>query len=208
MTSPGKISILIADDHPIVRGGLEAMLCSEKQFVVLGCVASGKEVLQFCQDNGLPDVLVMDIHMPAMDGFQTYVSLKRIFPNIRVLFLAGMPLKHEEARARELGARGYLSKCTDQNEIVSALHNIVEDSELFITEKHTDARNDSSLLTAREREVLEYLSRGHNRESIAKAMSIAPETVKSHMKSIYTKLDVSGSTEAVGRGYELGLLRA
>jgi two-component system NarL family response regulator len=208
MTSSGTISILIADDHPIVRGGLEAMLCSEKKFVVLGCMASGKEVVQFCQEKGIPDVLVMDIRMPEMDGFQTYLSLKRIFPNVRVLFLAGMPLKHEEQRARELGACGYLSKCTDQDEIVSALHKIVEDSESFISEKHTDACTGASLLTAREREVLEYLSRGHNRESIAKAMNIAPETVKSHMKSIYTKLDVSGSAEAVGRGYELGLLRA
>jgi len=208
MTSSEKISILIADDHPIVRGGLEAMLCSEKKFVILGCVASGKEVLQFCQENGLPDVLVMDVRMPEMDGFQTYLSLKRIFPQVRVLFLAGMPLKHEEERARELGACGYLSKCTDQTEIVNALHRIAQSALPFIAENHAAPQNASSLLTAREREVLEHLSHGHNRESIAKAMGIAPETVKSHMKSIYAKLDVSGSTEAVGRGYELGLLRA
>jgi len=208
MTSTVPISVLIADDHPIVRGGLAAMLSSEEQFIILGCVASGKETLHFCQEKHLPDVLVMDIRMPDMDGFQTLVALKRLFPSIRVLFLAGMPLKHEEERARELGACGYLSKSTDQNEIIAALYKMADGDPAFITELHTDSTHPQGLLSAREQEVLEYLSRGHSRESIAKAMSIAPETVKSHMKSIYAKLDVSGSTEAVGRGYELGLLRA
>lgn len=200
-----SISILIVDDHPVVRGGLEAMLLSEHGFRILACAASGPEALDICRAKGMPDVLLLDIRMPEMDGFQTLLALKKEFPKIRVLMLAGMPLKHEEMRAQELGACGYLSKSAEQDRIVSAIRAIHASPSTFVQENYQPTE---SVLSQREIEVLEYLSRGLSRDDIALALNISAETVKSHVKSILAKLNASGRAEAVSRGYELGLLRA
>lgn len=203
---PETISVAIVDDHPVVRGGLEALLLSERGFRVLGCAASGSEALELCRAKGAPNVLLLDIRMPEMDGFTTLVALKKACPGIRVLMLAGMPLKHEEARARELGARGYLSKSAEQDRIVGAIRQIAADPSAFIQESYQPAG--PAILTSREVEILECLSRGLSREDIAATLSISAETVKSHVKAILEKLNASGRAEAVSRGYELGLLRA
>lgn len=199
------ISVLIVDDHPVVRGGLEAMLISEKGFRVLACVSSGSEALEACQRTGVPDVVLLDIRMPECDGFQTLSLLKRHFSGIRVLMLAGMPLKHEADRARELGAFGYLSKSADQAELLEAIHAVYLGNEAFLLQKEVRPAA-PPVLSPREIEVLERLSHGLSREDIGKALCVSPETVKSHVKAILAKLEVSGRTEAVARGYELGLL--
>ncbi len=200
------ISVLIVDDHPVVRGGLEAMLVSEKGFRVLACASSGAEAVEACQRSGVPDVVLLDVRMPDADGFQTLLVLLRHFPGVRVLLLAGMPLKHEAERARELGAVGYLSKSADQAELLDAIRAAHGGGGFFL--RKAEARPATQpVLSPREIEVLELLSRGHSREDIGKALCISPETVKSHVKAILAKLEVSGRTEAVARGYELGLLR-
>lgn len=202
-----SISVLIVDDHPVVRGGLEAMLVSEKGFRVLACASSGAEAVEACQRTGVPDVVLLDVRMPDADGFQTLLMLRRHFPCVRVLLLAGMPLKHEAERARELGAVGYLSKSADQTELLDAIRAAHVGGEVF--PRKAEARPATQpVLSPREIEVLELLSRGHSREDIGKALCISPETVKSHVKAILAKLEVSGRTEAVARGYERGLLHA
>ena len=201
------ISVLIVDDHPVVRGGLEAMLLSEKGFRIHACVASGAEALDVCQRTGLPDVVLLDVRMPVTDGFQSLLLLQRHFPGIRVLMLAGMPLRHEAERAHELGADGYLSKSADQSELLDAIRLVHSGAEVFLRQPHQRPAV-AQVLSPRENEVLELLSRGLSREDIGKAMGISAETVKSHVKAIMVKLEASGRTEAVSRGYELGLLHA
>lgn len=200
-----SISILIVDDHPIVRSGLEAMLQSEQGFRILGCASSGMEAVSLCQKAGQPDVLLMDIRMPEMDGFQTLERLKRFFPSIRVLLLAGMPLKAEEDRAKALGAKGYLPKSAEQDRIVEAIRAIAAGNGPFVQETYETPK---SVLSDRETEVLKLLSGGKSREEIAAACGIGAETVKSHVKSILLKLDVPDRTAAVAKGFELGILRA
>ena len=102
-------SIMIVDDHPMVREGLAAMLESEHDFSVSALAATGEEAVAIA---GLskPDVVLSDIRMPGIDGFGVLAKLREIHPDIRVLLMAGMPLKEEEARAREEGAKGYLPK--------------------------------------------------------------------------------------------------
>ena len=107
------MTIMIVDDHPLVREGMASMLENESDFSVVASVASGRDAVAWCKEKGAPDVVVSDIRMPGMDGFETLAKLRRTHPDIRMLMLAGMPLKAEEEKARAAKARGYLPKSID-----------------------------------------------------------------------------------------------
>lgn len=198
------ISLMIVDDHPMVREGLAAMLESEQDFVVSALAATGEEAVAIGRMSK-PDVVMSDIRMPGIDGFGVLAKLKEIHPDIRVLLMAGMPLKDEESRAREEGAKGYLPKNVDQDRLVSALRAIAADQSDFICEEFEMA---PSTLTARELDVLREVASGKQRDAIAAALGIGPESVKTHLKGIMTKLNCPNATSAVSRAYELGILRA
>ena len=117
------VSIMIVDDHPMVREGLAAMLESERDFSVAALAATGEEAVAIA-GVAKPDVVLSDIRMPGIDGFGVLAKLKESYPDIRVLLMAGMPLKEEEARAREEGAKGYLPKNVDQDRLVAAIRTI------------------------------------------------------------------------------------
>ena len=104
------ITFILVDDHPVVRDGMEAMLENESDFKVVASVADGPSAIETCRRMGAPDVVVMDIRMPGMNGFETLEKLKRTFADISVLLLAGMPLKVEVEDARRLGARAVISR--------------------------------------------------------------------------------------------------
>lgn len=195
---------MIVDDHPMVREGLAAMLESEQDFVVSAVAATGEEAVAIGKMSK-PDVVMSDIRMPGIDGFGVLAKLKEIHPDIRVLLMAGMPLKEEESRAREEGARGYLPKNVDQDHLVSALRAIAADQSDFVCEEFEMA---PSTLTARELDVLREVASGKQRDAIATALGIGPESVKTHLKGIMTKLNCPNATSAVSRAYELGILRA
>jgi DNA-binding NarL/FixJ family response regulator len=203
--APTSLSILIVDDHPVVRGGLEAMLRLEKGFRIHACVASGEEALAACRSLGPPEVALLDVRMPGADGFEVLSRLRGQMPGIRVLMLAGVPLRHEVSRARELGACGYLSKSAEQSVLLEAIRTVHGGGTAFM-ETARRGEEGCGVLTAREQEVLEYLGRGLSREDIAKALGIGSETVKTHVKSILTKLDAADRTEAVAIAYRMGLL--
>ena len=194
------IRILIVDDHPMVREGLAAMLESEEGFSVVGLAANGEEALsQVAAAN--PDVILSDVRMPKLDGFAMLARLK----GAKVLLLAGMPLKDEEQRARDLGAKGYLPKDVDQDRLSDVIREIAAKDDVFVCDAFQSA---PSLLTARELDVLKHLAKGLQRDQIAAALGIGPESVKTHLKGIMVKLHAPNATSAVGRAFELGILRA
>ena len=197
------ISIMIVDDHPMVREGLAAMLESERDFSVSALAATGEEAVAI---GGMskPDIVLSDIRMPGIDGFGVLAKLKAQHPDIRVLLRAGMPLKEEEARAREEGARGYLPKNVDQARLVTAIRAIAADETGFVCEEFEAA---PSTLTGRELDVLKLVAKGNQRDAIAAALGIGAESVKTHLKGIMTKLGCPNATSAVSRAYELGILR-
>ncbi len=195
-----KIRILIVDDHPMVREGLAAMLESEEGFAVAGLAANGEEALKLVAE-ARPDVILSDVRMPKLDGFAMLERLK----GAKVLLLAGMPLKDEEQRARELGAKGYLPKDVDQDRLSEAIREIAAGGGDFVCEVFQSA---PSPLTARELDVLRHLAKGLQRDQIAAALGIGSESVKTHLKGIMVKLHVPNATSAVGRAFELGILRA
>ena len=198
------ISIMIVDDHPMVREGLAAMLESERDFSVSALAATGEEAVAI---GGMskPDIVLSDIRMPGIDGFGVLAKLKAQHPDICVLLMAGMPLKEEEARAREEGAKGYLPKNVDQDRLVAAIRAIAADETGFVCEEFEAA---PSTLTARELDVLKLVAKGNQRDAIAAALGIGAESVKTHLKGIMTKLGCPNATSAVSRAYELGILRA
>ena len=198
------ISLMIVDDHPMVREGLAAMLESERDFTVSALAATGEEAIAIGKMSK-PDVVMSDIRMPGIDGFGVLAKLKEIHPDIRVLLMAGMPLKEEENRAREEGAKGYLPKNVDQDRLVAAIRSIAADEPGFVCEEFQAA---PSTLTARELDVLREVASGKQRDAIAATLGIGPESVKTHLKGIMTKLNCPNATSAVSRAYELGILRA
>ena len=197
------ISVVIADDHPMVREGLEAMLSSEGGFDVVALAANGEEAVAKVAELR-PDVLLSDVRMPKQDGFATLESVKKVSPSTRVLLLAGMPLKGEEIRAREGGAAGYLPKDVDQDRLCGAIRGAAEGA-AFASGEFQPAQ---SPLTAREMDVLVLVAQGRQRDQIAATLGIGAESVKTHLKGIMNKLACPNATSAVGKAYELGILRA
>ena len=191
-------SIMIVDDHPMVREGLAAMLESEQDFRVDALAATGEEAVAIVELSK-PDIVLSDIRMPGIDGFGVLAKLKESYPDIRVLLMAGMPLKEEEARAREEG------KNVDQDRLVAAIRAIAAGESGFVCEEFQAA---PSTLTARELDVLKEVASGKQRDAIAASLGIGAESVKTHLKGIMTKLGCPNATSAVSRAYELGILRA
>ena len=200
------INVLIVDDHPIVRDGLEVLLASEGDFAIHGSVASAEEALAHCAKKGAPDVVVTDVHMPGgMTGLELLARLKKSFPSVRVILLAGMPLKAEVDEARALGAAGYLPKSSKRGVLSAAIRRVVAEPGCFAEEAYVQPK---TILSAREAEILKYMANGKTREEIAIILGIGFETVRTHTKNLMVKLDATNSAGAVSRAYELGLLRA
>ncbi len=199
-------SVLIVDDHPIVRDGLEVLLASEGDFAIHAVAASAEEALAICEKKGAADVVVTDVHMPGgMTGLELLVRLRKAYPSVRVILLAGMPLKSEIDEARANGAAGYLPKSSKRGVLSAAIKRVAADPSAFVEEGYTEPK---TILSSREAEILRYMAMGKTREEIAIILGIGYETVRTHTKNLITKLEASNSAAAVSRAYELGLLRA
>ena len=196
------IRVMIVDDHPVVRGGLEAMLDSAKGFRVAGSAADGESAVAMVAALK-PDVVVLDIRLPGIDGFATLEKMRIHIPGLKALLLAGMPLKEELERARQMKASGYLPKNVDHRRLLEALRAAAEGGP-FQEEQLPEV---PSMLTAREMDVLKYLALGKTREEVGIILGISFETVRTHTKTIQVKLDAPNTAGAVSRAYELGILR-
>ena len=200
------IRVLIVDDHPIVRDGLEVLLASEKGLSIHGSVASAEEAVALCEKKGAPDVVVTDVHMPGgMTGLELAARLKKTCPSARVLLLAGMPLKSEVDEAKANGAAGYMPKSSKRGMLSAAIRRVAADPAAFVEEGYVQPK---TILSSRESEILRGMAMGKTREEIAIILGIGFETVRTHTKNLMAKLDATNSAGAVSRAYELGLLRA
>ena len=198
------VKIMIVDDHPVVRSGLEAMLSVEENLEVVATVEGGDAALAWCQQHrSRPDVVVADVHMPHGDGFAMLGAIKNAYPAVKVLLLAGMPLKDEESRAREDGAAGYLPKSIDGRRLILAINRVAKGC-AFLTDAFTQ---NTGVLSDKELTVLQYAAEGKTRDEIAIILNNSSETVKSHLRSIMHKLDTTNTTASVARAIALGLLR-
>jgi len=201
------IRILIVDDHPVVCSGLTSMLSAQTGIEVVGSAASGEEALAMVQRDG-PDLMLLDLRMPGMDGIGVLNALKRIEHPPRVVVLTSFEKDEDIYRAIRAGAQGYLLKDTSESEMVAAI-SVVHSGKRYIP-RHIAARLADRLmrsdLTPRELQILELLAQGSTNKQIAGSLDISDNTVRHHVNSIMEKLQVSDRTEAVAMALRSGVL--
>lgn len=204
MNSPDRLKLLIVDDHAVVREGLEAMLGVDPGFERILTAASTEEALAVCSEYP-PDVVLLDLRMPGSDGFDALDIIRQRWPAIRVLILSASASPAEVALARRKGAAGYLSKTAERAVVLDAIRTVAAGGTLFAAETGPSPALVPAL-SARELEVLRHLGRGLSNQELGLVLGISPETVKSHIKAIFQKLDATDRAEAIARAYELRLL--
>ena len=214
------IRLVVADDHPVVREGLRMMLeASGEDFDLVGEAADGAGVLQVVEENQ-PDVVLMDIRMPGIDGLEAIERLRERWPQIAVIILTTYNEDELLIRGLSAGARGYLLKDTSRETLFQAIHvaargeMLVQPDVMARVLSHAPAtasspqlmRSGGLELTEREREILAAIVRGERSKEIAIHLGITESTVKAHLTHIYTKLNVDSRASAVPAAFERGLL--
>jgi len=206
------IQVMIVDDHPIVRSGLEASLLAEPGLELFGMAKSGAEALALCKDS-TPDVVLMDLVMPEMDGLETTKAMLDRHSQVKIIVLTSFPEEDLVQRAMEAGATGYLLKnvsiATLSNAIRSAYSGqstLSPEATKALVQSRTKSHNLGDDLSTRERQVLALVVEGLSNEEIAARLVISPYTVKNHVSACISKLGASNRTQAVKIAIDNGLL--
>ena len=203
------ITIVIADDHPVVREGLVAIFKSQKDIKVIGEAAHGEEAVELCNRH-LPDVLLLDLRMPRKDGLQaiTELSMLRV-GRPRVIVMTTYESEEDIRGALKAGAKGYLVKGTAPQQIRESVRRVAA-GEALVPPNIATKLAESMMrpeLSERERQVLLNLANGRSNKEISKILCISENTVKAHVRSILTKLGALGRTEAIAKAMKRGLIR-
>ena len=206
----GKIQIVIADDHPVVRDGLAAMLAGQPDFEVVGIAANGEEAVALHSDLS-PDVVLMDLRMPVMDGVEAIKAIQLEHASTYILVLTTYDSDADIVRAIEAGAKGYLLKDTPREELFNAIRTAASGESVLAPTVATRLMNRMRApaeenLSAREIEVLELVAKGNSNKEIGRALHISTATVKTHLIHIYNKLGVGDRTAAVTTALEKGII--
>jgi two-component system NarL family response regulator len=202
------IKVLIVDDHPVVRMGLRTMLESEENISVVGMAESAMEALTELQ-RAQPDVVLMDLRMPVMEGTEAIGELRRIQSDVRILVLTNYEGDEYIVRALKAGAMGYLIKTAPQEEIVRAVemvHNNIRCIPPDIARRLFDTFGRGQL-SQRELEVLVLVAQGMTNKEIAKRLFISDKTARNHVVSCLLKLGASDRTEAAVTAISRGFIR-
>ena len=201
-----KIKVLIADDHQILREGLRAMLEKEHNIEVLGEAANGRAALRLIREK-TPDVIVMDITMPDLNGIEAARQIKSEFPQVKVVALSMHDDKRFVFNMLKAGASGYLLKDEGFKEVVKAINAVMANKTYLSTEitdvvlkdylKSTNFQDASvfALLSPREREVLQLIAEGKTTSQIADLMHVSPKTIETHRHHIMQKLNITSVAE-------------
>ncbi len=210
------IRILVADDHLIIRQGLRLILETQDGFELVGEAANGLEALRLCEQLN-PDVVLMDLRMPGMDGLAAIEKLRQSKPDISVVILTTFNEDELMLRGLHLGAKGYLLKDTDRESLFDTIRAAARGETLLkpdvmiklmtkVDGAATFTKVGESLLTEREMEVLEGVARGERSKEIALRLGITERTVKAHLASIYNKLGVDSRAAAIAVAAQKGML--
>jgi DNA-binding NarL/FixJ family response regulator len=205
-----EISLLLVDDHPVVRDGLRGMFESVPGFTVLAEASSGPEAIEKAAEFD-PDVILMDLRMPGGGGVEAITELTRRGARAKILVLTTWDTDTDTLPAIEAGATGYLLKDAPRDELFNGVREAAEGRTVLspavasrvVSAVRTPA---PSPLAARERQVLALVAKGTSNRDIAKELFISEATVKTHLSHLFTKLAVNDRAAAVAKGYELGIL--
>ena len=218
MPETSNIRIVVADDHALFRGGLEALFLSVPDTEVVGEAATGEEAVARAADLQ-PDVILMDIQMPGINGIEATRTIVRDSPQIGVIVVTMFEDDDSVFAAMRAGARGYVLKGADQDEILKVIRAVAAGEAHFGPEiarrlmgffsapKPAASSEAFPELTAREREVLDLIAAGLNNQEIARHLYLSTKTVRNHISNIFTKLQVADRAQAIVRAREAGLGR-
>jgi DNA-binding NarL/FixJ family response regulator len=207
-TSGSPIRILTVDDHPLLREGIAAVLEAEPDMVLIAEASNGRDAIEQFRTHH-PDVTLMDIQMPGMNGIDTILAIREDFPDARIIVLTTYSGDAQALRAFKAGASGYLLKNMLRKELLETVRSvhagrkrIPPEIAIEIAEHHSD-----DALTEREIEVLRQVAAGNANKVIAGLLAISEETVKAHMRSILSKLGANDRTHAVTIALKRGIIQ-
>jgi DNA-binding NarL/FixJ family response regulator len=215
MADAKAIRILIADDHPVVRDGLAAMLGTQPDFAVVGLAADGQEAVRLAAELQ-PDIVLLDLEMPELDGVEALARMRAASPGVRALVFTAFDTDERILGAVRAGAQGYLLKGAPRDELFRAVRVVSQGGSLLqpvVASKLLQRMASpaappaaSGALTAREAQVLRLLAHGRANKEIAAELVISERTVKFHVSSILAKLGAGNRTEAVRLAVQRGLV--
>lgn len=212
-----RIRVLIADDHTIVRSGVRLLLEAEPDIEVVGEALDGLEAISLAEALH-PDVILMDIAMPGMDGLEATVHIKNSLPDTNVLVLTMHRTDDYFFEMLDAGASGYILKGAQTEELINAVR-VVNRGEIFLypavasklvenyLSRNEGADNPDLALSRREKEILKFLADGYSNKEIADKLVISPSTVHSHRSNLMNKLGLNTRHELVSYARQIGLLR-
>lgn len=212
MTDQAPIRVLIVDDHPIVRDGLRNMLLAFDDLVLVGEADDGRAALACCQQN-TPDVILMDIIMPGMDGILATRLIRKGYPEVKIIILSSYPEDVYVREALEVGVTGYLLKNTPIDAMANAIRSASsgqltlapEIAQALIRIERTPKKPGSDL-TEREREVLALIVEGLSNDEIAEKLVISPATARHHVSACIQKLEAANRAQAAALAIKYNLL--
>jgi two-component system NarL family response regulator len=208
MSDTPRIRLLVAEDHAVVRDGLKAILATAPDMEVVAEAADGRSAVQQFKEHR-PDVVMMDLRMPVLDGADAIAAIVRVDPQARVLVLTTFDGDEDIHRALKNGARAYLLKDAFREDVLAAIRAVHAGKKVIPPEVATRlaSRPFGHELTAREVEVLELIARGRSNREIGEGLGIAEGTVKTHVNGILAKLGARDRTDAAMIALKRGIIR-
>jgi DNA-binding NarL/FixJ family response regulator len=206
----GKLRVLLADDHPLMIAAVRSALEGEKDFEIVGEAMSGSQVLPLVSSSR-PDVVLIDMRLPEMDGITCLERIRERHRNVKVVFFSAVDEHDQIARALASGACAYLLKNIDPGDLAAVVRQAVAGSFFCVGELESPAEGSSHTdlgLSERETEILSGVARGLSNRAIAKELWLSDQTVKFHLHNVYRKLDVANRTEAARYAFDHGLAQA
>lgn len=207
-----KINLIVADDHQLFRDGLTALLNKHPFLNVLATVEDGLELIKVLKQGTLPDIILLDLSMPNMNGFDVLKTIRKKYTTVKAIAISMHDDGNYIAKCAEYGAFGYLLKNTDEDEVIDAIKQVHNGSKYYnqdLSKKMIDSMAEVRSvknLTKKETEILDFLSSGLTTKEIASKLYISTRTVETHRSNMLKKLEVKNTVELINKATTLKLI--